>query len=258
MDAARGSLPESEKIDALAQLAGTMAAARRNPHESEKMDALVQLAGTVAHELNNIFTAVAGNLSLLDQDFSGEQSITYRDIVRAAQRGIDLTSKLQAFAGRQRLDRRSIDLNTVVSRTLGRLRQTLSGVELDVVLGATEFIVYADEQKLSDTVVELIKNARTAMGDTGGRLTVRTQRQQRSNNHPHVLLSITDNGSGMTPEVMARATDPLFTTGPNGIKAGWGLSNCAGFVRQSGGTMTFTSEPGRGTTVEVSLPLENI
>jgi signal transduction histidine kinase len=61
----------------------------------------------------------------------------------------------------------------------------------------------------------------------------------------------------MTPDVMARAAEPLFTTGPHGIKAGWGLSNCAGFVRQSGGTMTLTSEPGRGTTVELSLPLEN-
>lgn len=230
---------------------------RRSLHDSEKMDALVQLAGTVAHELNNIFTAVAGNLSLLDQDFSGEQSLTYRDIVRAAQRGIDLTSKLQAFAGRQRLDRRRIDLNIVVSRTLVRLRHILSGVELDVVLGDTEFIVYADEQKLSDTVAELIKNARTAMADAGGRLTVRTQRPQRGDARPQVLLSIADNGAGMTPDVMARAAEPLFTTGPNGIKAGWGLSNCAGFVRQSGGTMTLTSEPGRGTIVELSLPLEN-
>jgi signal transduction histidine kinase len=62
----------------------------------------------------------------------------------------------------------------------------------------------------------------------------------------------------MTPDVMARATEPLFTTGPHGIKTGWGLSNCAGFVRQSGGNMTLFSELGRGTTVELSLPLENI
>lgn len=231
---------------------------RRSLHESEKMDALVQLAGTVAHELNNIFTAVAGNLSLLDQDFSGEQFITYQDIVRAAQRGIDLTAKLQAFAGRQRLDRRSIDFNAVVSRTLVRLRPTLSSVALDVALGDTEFIVYADEQKLSDTVAELIKNACTAMPNSGGRLTVRTQSLLRGNLHPQVILSIADNGAGMTPDVMARAADPLFTTAPHGIKAGWGLSNCAGFARQSGGAITLTSEPGRGTTVELSLPLENL
>lgn len=235
-----------------------MELARRHNHETEKMTALVQLAGTVAHELNNIFTAVAGNLSLLDQDFKDEQSDTYRDILRAAQRGIDLTSKLQAFAGRQRLDRRSIELNSVVSRTLAKLRSTLAEVGVAAALESAEFVVYADEQKLSDTVVELVKNARAAMPESGGQLTVKTERVLRGNGRPHVLLSISDNGSGMTPDVMARATEPLFTTGPHGIKAGWGLSNCAGFVRQSGGTLLLSSEPGRGTTVELTLPLENL
>jgi two-component system NtrC family sensor kinase len=107
-------------------------------------------------------------------------------------------------------------------------------------------------------LIELIKNARAAMAETGGRLTVKTEHMERGNNHRYVLLSIADNGSGMTPDVMARATEPLFTTGPHGIKTGWGLSNCAGFVRQSGGTMTISSEPGRGTVVELALPLENI
>ena len=235
-----------------------MEATRRSPHESEKMNALVQLAGTVAHELNNIFTAVAGNLSLLDQEFTGEQSVTYRDILRAAQRGIDLTSKLQAFAGRQRLDRSCIEVNDVVSRTLAKLHHSLAGMTTDVALADDDFIVYADEQKLADTLVELIKNALAAMPEVGGRLTIRTERQQRGISHPHVLISIADNGAGMTPDVMARATEPLFTTGPHGIKAGWGLSNCAGFVRQSGGTMALSSEAGRGTTVELSLPLDNI
>ena len=235
-----------------------MEATRRSPHESEKMNALVQLAGTVAHELNNIFTAVAGNLSLLDQEFTGEQSVTYRDILRAAQRGIDLTSKLQAFAGRQRLDRSCIEVNDVVSRTLAKLHHSLAGMTTDIALADDDFIVYADEQKLADTLVELIKNALAAMPEVGGRLTIRTERQQRGISHPHVLISIADNGAGMTPDVMARATEPLFTTGPHGIKAGWGLSNCAGFVRQSGGTMALSSEAGRGTTVELSLPLDNI
>src|SRR4029079_10615436 len=176
--------------------------------ESEKMTALVQLAGTVAHELNNIFTAVAGNLSLLDKEFKDEQSVTYRDILRAAQRGIDLTSKLQAFARRQRLDRRSIELNGVISRTLAKLRNTLAEIAVDVTLESAEFIVYADEQKLSDTVGELIKNARAAMPENGGRLIVKTERIQRVGGHATVLLSLTDNGSGMTPEVMARATEP--------------------------------------------------
>jgi len=229
----------------------------RPAYETEKMTALVQLAGTVAHELNNIFTAVAGNLSLLDHEFSDEQSDTYRDILRAAQRGIDLTSKLQAFAGRQRLERRSVELNGVVSRTLAKLRNSLADVTVDITLAGAEFVVYADEQKLSDTIMEIVKNALAAMPDSGGRLALRTERLDRGNAHPHVLVSIADNGAGMTPEVMARATEPLFTTGPHGIKTGWGLSNCAGFVRQSGGTMAIASESGRGTKVDFTLPLEN-
>jgi C4-dicarboxylate-specific signal transduction histidine kinase len=239
-------------------MCGAMDFSHRNIDESEKMTALVQLAGTVAHELNNIFAAVTGNLSLLDQEIaeaSNDPSATVKDIVRAAQRGIDLSSKLQAFAGRQRLDRRSIEVNAVISRTMTKLRLTLMGITVKTMLADAEFIVFADEQKLSDTIVELVKNACAAMAPGRGCLTIKTARHQRGNRH-HVLLSIADNGCGMTPEVAARAEEPLFTTSPHGVKAGWGLSNCAGFIRQSGGVMTLASEPGNGTRIEISLPLE--
>jgi signal transduction histidine kinase len=240
-------------------MCGTMDFSHRNIDESEKMTALVQLAGTVAHELNNIFAAVTGNLSLLDQEIaeaSTDPSATVKDIVRAAQRGIELSSKLQAFAGRQRLNRRSIDVNALVSSTMAKLRLSLVGVTVKTMLADEQFVVFADEQKLSDTIVELVKNACAAMAPGRGCLTIKTARQQRGNRH-HVLLSIADNGCGMTPEVAARAEEPLFTTSPHGIKAGWGLSNCAGFVRQSGGIMTLASEPGTGTRIGISLPLEN-
>ena len=225
---------------------------------SEKMIALVQLAGTVAHELNNIFTAITGNLSLLDQEFasSGHQSVTVRDIVRAAQRGIDLTSKLQAFAGRQRLNRQNIEFNDVVLRTLRELRPLLSSVTVNMAVADNAFICYADEEKLSGAIVELVKNAHAAMPPTGGRLTIETMRAEVGGAHPHVILRIRDNGRGMAPEIMARAIEPLFTTCPHGIKAGWGLSYCAGFIRQSGGRMTLSSEPNHGTLVEIALPLE--
>src|ERR1700761_705792 len=121
---------------------------------SDKMTALVQLAGTVAHELNNIFTAVTGNLSLLEPEaaISPNQASTMRDIVRAAERGIDLTSKLQAFAGRQRLDRRNIELNGIVLRTMRALRSSLPATNVRISLADTEFVIYADEEKLSDTI----------------------------------------------------------------------------------------------------------
>jgi signal transduction histidine kinase len=227
--------------------------------ESEKMTALIQLAGTVAHELNNIFTAVAGNLSLLDQQAfsSNSHALTVQDVVRAAQRGIDLTAKLQAFAGRQQLNRRSIEVNSVVARTVARMRLGLGATAIQSTLAEGEFVVYADEQKLSDTIMELIKNAQAAMQTGPGRLTVKTERRLLNNRAPYVLLSVGDNGCGMTPEVAARATEPLFTTHPHGVRAGWGLSNCAGFIRQSGGYMRLTSNPGEGTLVEILLPLEN-
>lgn len=225
----------------------------------DKMTALIQLAGTVAHELNNIFTAVTGNLSLLEPETAGSphQASTVRDIVRAAERGIDLTSKLQAFAGRQRLHRRNVELNAVVLRTMRGLRPSLPTTNVKIVLADAEFVVYADEQKLSDTIAEIVKNAHAAMPPVGGRLTVETARHEVEGRHPQALLRIRDNGKGMPPEVMARAMEPLFTTRPYGIKAGWGLSNCSGFIRQSGGRLSLHSEVGEGTLVEITLPLEN-
>ena len=221
------------------------------------MEALVQLAGTVAHELNNIFTAVTGNLSLLDPDFSDDQSATYKDILRATQRGIDLTAKLQAFAGRQRLVRRNIEVNSVVTQALEAQRPALGSVSIMTAFALEDLTVYADAQKLFDTIVELIRNAGAAMPQTGGRLVIKTERYSHGNGHPHVLLSISDNGCGMAPDVIARAQEPLFTTTPQGVRTGWGLSNASGFFRQSGGTMTLHSEPGRGTTVRATLPLED-
>lgn len=226
---------------------------------SDKMTALVQLAGTVAHELNNIFTAVTGNLSLLEPEMPGSsnRASTVRDIVRAAERGIDLTSKLQAFAGRQRLERQNVELNALVLRTMRELRSSLPTTNVKITLADTEFVIYADERKLSDAIAELVKNAHAAMPPVGGCLTVETARHEIEGRHPQALLRIRDNGKGMAPDVMARAMEPLFTTRPHGIKAGWGLSNCAGFIRQSGGRITLHSEVGRGTLVEITLPLEN-
>src|SRR3954468_19608146 len=212
---------------------------------SEKMTALVQLAGTVAHELNNIFTAVSGNISLLNQEshIDTEQATTLRDIVRAAQRGIDLTSKLQAFAGRQRLNRKPLDLNATLSRTMRELRHGLSAVNVRMTLAEGELVAYLDEEKFVETVKELVKNARAAMPPIGGTLVVETWRKQDDRRQSQALLRISDNGSGMPPEIMGRAMEPLFTTNPRGIQAGWGLSFCAGYIRQCGGRMIMHSEP---------------
>lgn len=225
--------------------------------ESDRMNALIQLAGTISHELNNIFMAVAGNLSLLDHELTGDQLATFQDVLRAAQRGINLTAKLQAFAGRQNLRRGRTRLHAAITRALEAQPQTWEGISLLTAFAPEDFVVYIDETKLRDTIAELVANARAAMPRTGGRLIVKTARQSHGSGRPHVLLSVCDNGCGMAPEVIARATEPLFTTDVSGIKVGWGLSSSAGFIRQSGGTMTIASAPAQGTTVKISLPLEN-
>lgn len=225
----------------------------------DKTTALVQLTGTVAHELNNIFTAVTGNLSLLDQEMlaHGEQNGTVRDLMRAVQRGIALTAKMQAFAGRQRLHRQHLDLNHLVATTLQVLRPSLSTVDLRLKLAEGKFVVYIDQDRMVEAIGELVKNARAALPQTGGRLTVETLAAEDARKRPCVLLRVRDNGRGMTPDILARATEPLFSTNPHGIHTGWGLSNTSGFVRQSGGLLTISSQAGSGTSVDILMPLDS-
>ena len=232
------------------------------------MAALVELAGAVAHELNNIFTAVTGNLSLLDDDRPGDADSSARigEVIRTAQRGIVLSSKLQAFAGRQPLRRKRVD----VSRLVGRIAQDLPAGQLNAVhmrvsLAREECPSFVDEDKLRASVEEILRNALAAM-PKGGQIIVETRLyvagEEAAKNMPalrpgrYVMIAVSDTGKGMEPQVAARAVDPLFTTKTPGINAGWGLSNCAGFVRQSGGYMTLASKVGLGTRVEIYLPLQ--
>jgi C4-dicarboxylate-specific signal transduction histidine kinase len=224
---------------------------------SEKMTALTQLAGTVAHELNNIFTAVVGNLNLLDLARASPdgQGVLVQDVARAAQRGIELTAKLQAFAGRQQLSRKYVDLNALVLQTMRNLRTDLPLVHVNIMLTDAKLVVHIDEEKLSDTIVELVKNALDAMPPKGGTITIETALRAEHKQQPWALLKLKDSGQGMTPEVLARAAEPLFTTCPRGLKAGWGLSKSTGFITQSGGQMSLSSRLYHGTLIEIELPL---
>lgn len=230
---------------------------------SEKTTALVQLAGTVAHELNNIFTAVAGNLSLLGDGADEVQTTeTIRDVIRAAQRGIDLTARLQAFAGRQPLRRGRNDANELVLEAVApMLDSELATIDVQFEIADYECPVYVDRDKFCDTIAELARNASAAM-PKGGTLTLQTciwppaSEDKRNAPRAQVVVRVTDTGAGMSEEVAARALDPMFSTRKHGVDAGWGLSNCAGFVRQCGGRLLLTSRPKRGTRVEIRLPLE--
>ena len=229
----------------------------------EKTDALMHLAGTVAHELNNIFTAVTGNLSFLEGTFGKDDSNSrlVDDVIRTAHRGIELSRKLQAFAGGQPLRRVRIDVSQAVIHVVANLKSTiLRSVDVQLDLARTTCTVSADEEKLHFVLTELASNAATAM-EQRGRLTFATAiaavKEHEIAGLPagtYVRLSVRDCGHGMKPEVVARALDPFFTTKSGGVDRGWGLSKSAGFVRQCGGQIVLASELGSGTLVTVYLP----
>jgi signal transduction histidine kinase len=231
--------------------------------QSEKMEALVHLAGEVAHELNNIFTAVTGNLSLLSEsvDPEGVPAGMIDEITRTAQRGIALSQKLQAFAGRQPLKRKSVDINQVLTQSVLDLRRRLpSSIDVTLVPLSQACISYVDEEKLYSTFQELAANAIAAMHGAG-MLCFQAEDVPLSADNAHglrpgtyVRIRVADTGRGMAPEIAARALEPLFSTKKSHIDAGWGLSNCAGFLRQSGGCMVLHSATGAGTAVELYLP----
>lgn len=229
--------------------------------DREKVDALVQLAGTVAHELNNIFTAVAGNMSLLAANLNkqDQNASLVSDIVRTTNRGIELSQKLQSFAGRQRLNVTSFDLNRSVVTVIGLLKRSLlHGIDVEFALDPSRCMVATDEEKFQNLVEELIKNAVAAM-DHRGRIAICTSQEALQDNQVrrlpagnYIRFSVHDTGSGMSPDVMRRALDPLFSTRKG--HQGWGLAKCAGFVRQGRGDIILSSIKGQGSAVEVYLP----
>jgi signal transduction histidine kinase len=231
--------------------------------DSEKMTALVQLAGAVAHELNNIFTAVSGNLSLLDEYI--EQGSTPAEMIdetlRTAQRGIELSAKLQAFAGRQPLQRKQVNAELLLHEIVGELRSHLpKTVNLIFIPAPGDSQVFIDEGKLRGTIRELVANAVAAMNGAGSIQILLEDRHVTGREGlglrpgDYFAIRVADTGPGMAPEIAARALDPMFSTKASHINTGWGLSSSAGFIRQSGGTMQLMSKPGGGTTIDLYLP----
>ena len=229
--------------------------------DTEKVEALVQLAGSVAHELNNIFTAVTGNLSLLEDSLPDESdhARVISDVIRTAHRGIELSEKLQAFAGRQRLRLTRVDLNRAITTVATDLkRSVLRSIDVKLHLGPGCF-ASCDRDKMMHVLEELAKNAATAM-DFRGQLDIGAaqtrllpQQVQRLREGDYVKIVLRDSGCGMRPEIMKRAMDPVFSTDSG--RPGWGLARCAGFIRQCGGEILLASNVGHGTSVEIFLPV---
>ncbi|WP_246696986.1 GAF domain-containing protein [Methylobacterium planeticum] len=235
--------------------------------QSQKMEAVGQLTGGLAHDFNNLLTGIAGSLELLQTRLAQGRLTDLDRYINAAQgaakRAAALTHRLLAFSRRQTLDPKPTNVNALVAGMEELIRRTV-GPEIAVeVVGASGlWPALVDPPQLENALLNLCINARDAMPE-GGRITIETANkwlddhaaQERDLPRGRYLsLCVTDTGTGMTPEVIARAFDPFFTTKPIGQGTGLGLSMIYGFVRQSGGQVRIYSEVGQGTTMCLYLP----
>jgi PAS domain S-box-containing protein len=263
----RADEPLSEDESLFAQSTAHLAAAvfERLHHQgmllqASKMEALGQLTGGVAHDFNNLLTVIGGNLQILEDVL--EDRPDARALVdsasRAARRGAELTGKLLAFSRKRQLNAQAVDCAQLLGGMRDLLRRTLGeGIDLRYRIDSGLQHALADPGQLENAVLNLALNARDAM-PRGGTLTLSAhqrdgQRLARSGADT-VVVEVSDDGEGMSREVMTRALEPFFTTKVAGKGTGLGLSMVYGFVRQWGGDVRIYSEPSIGTTVRLLLP----
>ncbi|MCR0981653.1 hybrid sensor histidine kinase/response regulator [Roseomonas populi] len=251
---------ERERAEALRQ-------AEEALRQSQKMEAVGQLTGGIAHDFNNLLTGIVGSLELLRARIAqGRFAQVDRYVVAAqgaADRAAALTHRLLAFSRRQTLDPKPTGANRLIQGMEELIRRTMGpAIEVETVLAVGLWPTLCDPHQLENAILNLAINARDAMPD-GGRLTIETAnswiddraaRERDMEPGQYVTVCVTDTGTGMPPEVVARAFDPFFTTKPVGQGTGLGLSMIYGFARQSGGQVRIYSEPGHGTTMRLYLP----
>ncbi|MDB5662330.1 MAG: histidine kinase [Sphingomonas bacterium] len=235
--------------------------------QSQKMEAVGQLTGGLAHDFNNLLTGISGSLEMMQVRMAQGRTAEFDRYCTAAQgavkRAAALTHRLLAFSRRQTLDPRPTNVNRLLSGLEELVRRTVGlSVEVEVVGASGLWPTLVDPNQLENAVLNLCINARDAMPD-GGKLTIETankwldERAARQQDLPagqYVSVCVTDTGTGMTPDVIAKAFDPFFTTKPLGEGTGLGLSIIYGFARQSGGQVRVYSEVGQGTTMCLYLP----
>ncbi|WP_429301126.1 ATP-binding protein [Paraburkholderia sp. GAS199] len=235
--------------------------------QAQKMEAVGQLTGGLAHDFNNLLAGVSGSLQLLSIRLSQGRLADVDKYVVAAQgavrRAAALTHRLLAFSRRQTLDPRSTDVNALVNGMTDLIQRTVGpGIKVEAIGVAGLWPALVDAGQLENALLNLCINARDAMPN-GGRITIETANKwiDRSAAHSHDMpegqylsLCVTDTGTGMSPDVIAKAFDPFFTTKPMGMGTGLGLSMIYGFAKQSGGQVRIYSEVGQGTTVCIYLP----
>jgi len=237
--------------------------AERALMEARRLEAIGRLTGGVAHDFNNLLAAVVGNLELLSASLGEAPKRRYAEAaLAAAWRGGRLTQQLLAFAREQRLESALVDVNGLIAGMDALLHHTLGGqVQVEVALEPALWPASTDATQLELVLLNLAINARDAMPE-GGALRLATSNIERADVSlpeelepgEYVLISVTDTGTGMPPEVAERAFEPFFTTKEVGKGSGLGLAQAYGVARQSGGTVRLQSRSGHGTVVQLFLP----
>jgi signal transduction histidine kinase len=217
--------------------------------QAQKIEAIGRLTGGVAHDFNNLLTPIIGYLELLQRTIEGETQRRFVDTaLEAAHRGAKVAGHLLAFSRTQRLNLRPVDVDETLRNCDALLGHALGAdIRLDADLRAGSLWSRTDSTQLELAVLNLVVNAGDAMPE-GGLIQLRTRADAEA-----VTIEVRDNGKGMTPEVLARATEPFFTTKSH-QGSGLGLAQVAAFAKQCGGTCEIESAPGEGATVRIILP----
>lgn len=230
----------------------------------QKLDAIGQLSGGIAHDFNNILAVIGGNLEMISNaDLPPAARRAVARAQEAAMRAARITQRLLAFARKQPLRRESLDLNKCLEDMAEMLQRSIGrAVEVRMHLAPGLGMVEADIDQFETAILNLCVNARDAMPD-GGSITIETEavhfdeRPRTTQDIPpgdYLRVSVSDTGTGMTPEVRARAIEPFFTTKDVGSGTGLGLSMVYGFMKQLEGQARLYSEVGRGTRVSLFFP----
>ncbi|MHC8314532.1 hybrid sensor histidine kinase/response regulator [Pseudomonas sp. LB3P31] len=235
---------------------------------AQKMEAVGQLTGGIAHDFNNMLTGIIGSLDLMQRYIADGRAAEIgrftEAAVSSAHRAAALTHRLLAFSRRQSLDRKPLNANDLV-RSLEDLLSRTKGDHIALRLHLVDDVwpVNTDASQLENALLNLVINARDAMPDNGELLietaNVYLEDSAITSLEPvkagdYLMIAVSDNGTGMTPSVLAKAFDPFFTTKPIGQGTGLGLSMIYGFAQQSGGHVHIDSVPGEGTSVRLYLP----
>nr|WP_314961950.1 PAS domain S-box protein [Bradyrhizobium cosmicum] len=240
-------------------------AAEERIRQAEKMEAVGQLTGGVAHDFNNILTVITGTIEILADAVAKapELAAITKMIDEAAGRGAELTQHLLAFARKQPLQPREIDINSLIIDTAKLLRPTLGEqIQIESVFEDESCVAIVDPNQLTTAILNLALNARDAMPG-GGKLIVETGAAYLDEVYAsvndvrpghYVLIAVSDTGTGIPANMLARVFDPFFTSKGPGKGTGLGLSMVYGFIKQSAGHIKIYSEEGHGTTIKMYLP----